>query len=220
MLIISGQDGCLRIDDFYEIDSVDGTPTPTSGSIGRDSKQLAAVYSKISRIDRSHDELSSSLKLNFRDLNSQMLLMRNNMTKLRLIPHLTPHLSSCHSDTVTVDADPVVTPLNNEASDEYKYSLSKRPKSLMALWTEYTWGIGGRFPAKDFTTKQKGKVSKQYYQRNLVWLTISRLTNKGYTASNACAKIKEVYGENLSLTKIIKLMQADNKATGGHPQLK
>jgi len=41
-----------------------------------------------------------------------------------------------------------------------------RPKCLHTLWVEYTHGIGGNKPAKDFTSVEKGKC-KQKYRRTL-----------------------------------------------------
>jgi hypothetical protein len=41
----------------------------------------------------------------------------------------------------------------------------------------------------------------------------------GFTAERACHKVYDVYGSNLSVTKIINAMIADKK-TGGHPQLR
>ena len=88
------------------------------------------------------------------------------------------------------------------------------------MWTEYIWGIKGRCPAKDFNAKQKGKVKSQYYQRNLVWKTISHLTNKSHTVAAACDKIRLVYGVKTSVTGVIAAMQKDNKKYGGHADLK
>jgi len=41
----------------------------------------------------------------------------------------------------------------------------------------------------------------------------------GFTAERACDKVYDVYGSNLSVTKIINAMIADKK-TGGHPHLR
>ena len=89
------------------------------------------------------------------------------------------------------------------------------------MWKEFLCGIGGRAPAKSFTHVQRGRVKAQYYQLNLVWKLISRLTNKGETAETACDRIYQAYGTSLSVSKIIKKMQVDyKKGADGHPDLR
>ena len=46
--------------------------------------------------------------------------------------------------------------------------------------------------------------------------TVLELTKKGHTSDGACDIIKRFYGQNLSVTKIIKKMQSDNKEYGGN----
>jgi hypothetical protein len=50
--------------------------------------------------------------------------------------------------------------------------LSKTPKTLNGLWTEYHYGIGGLKPAKDFTPSERGRCKKTYSQRKAVWDSI------------------------------------------------
>ena len=48
---------------------------------------------------------------------------------------------------------------------------------------------------------------------------ISGMTRAGYTADVAIDKIYKMYGESLSVTKILLAMIEDRK-NGGHPQLR
>lgn len=218
-LIITGHEGRLCIDEFCEpeddpISTGSLTSSGRSGQVvARDSKHMSAIYSKVQHLDRSHDEVLSSLKTRFSELTSQIRIVNNGIKNLGILPFVkTKNQTFAKLDISCIEHDP------DQSTDNYKYSLSKRPKDLMTLWVEYQFGISGRAPAKDFTSVQRGKVKSQYHQRNLVWSCILRLTNQGHSAESSCEKIYQAYGESLSVTKIIKKMQEDNKS-GGHPSL-
>jgi pilus assembly protein TadC len=57
-----------------------------------------------------------------------------------------------------------------------------------------------------------------YYRRKVVWDTVAVLVRAGYTAETAIERIYNTYGQNQSVTKIIKRMLADKRG-GGHPNL-
>jgi len=98
-------------------------------------------------------------------------------------------------------------------------TLSKCPRDLYLLWQEYEHGLDGRHAAKTFSEAEKGRVTSSYSKRNKVWKTIQRLINsRGVHHNIAIDTIYEVYG-NISVTKIIKAIQRDEK-TGGHPRLR
>eukprot|EP00984_Skeletonema_dohrnii_P025522 scaffold14697_cov128-Skeletonema_dohrnii-CCMP3373.AAC.1 len=56
------------------------------------------------------------------------------------------------------------------------------------------------------------------YKRKFLWETVSELVRAGHNAHAACDMIYNVYGESLSVTKILDRLRADAK-TGGNPQL-
>ena len=97
-------------------------------------------------------------------------------------------------------------------------TLSKNPKTLHSLWREFEEGLGGRKAAKMFTARQRGQVKQMYYQRKVVWDTVALLVRAGYTAETAVQKIYDMYGQDQSVTKIIKWM-LDDRRGGGHPNL-
>ena len=97
--------------------------------------------------------------------------------------------------------------------------LSKRPKTLWDLWTEYTCGGEDRKPAREFTAAERGAVKGLYSQRNLVWKIIEKHVQAGYIAPVAINKVYQVYGEGASNGTIIQGIRKDNK-TGGHPTLR
>ena len=97
-------------------------------------------------------------------------------------------------------------------------TLSKNPKTLHSLWREFEEGLGGRKAAKMFTARQRGQVKQMYYRRKVVWDTVALLVRAGYTAETAVDKIYDTYGQDQSVTKIIKRM-LDDRRGGGHPNL-
>ena len=214
MLIISGHEGKLSIDEFCEpVPDDSGNDTSRLMGIQREG-QLSAIYSKVLDIGRSHAALKATVDSRFDESKRQLNMINSGMQNIGM-PRFLQNTSTTNVPDAGTQEDHV------EDTTDYKYTLSKCPKDLNILWKEFQCGIGGRAPAKSFTPVQRGRVKAKYYQRNLVWKLISRLTNKGETAETACARIYQAYGTNLSVTKIIKKMQVDYKKGGdGHPDLR
>ena len=97
--------------------------------------------------------------------------------------------------------------------------LSKSPKHLAELWYEFTVGLGGRKPARDFTYQERGASKSRYSRRKLVWDLIQGLILQGHSHTAAINKIYNTYGRGLSVSKIIECIRRD-KRTGGHPNLR
>jgi hypothetical protein len=97
--------------------------------------------------------------------------------------------------------------------------LSKCPKTLHALWDEYEKGIGGNKAAKDFTSEERGKCTSTYSKRSYVWNTVKEMVLRGWDAKAACSEIYNIYGQSLSVTKIIDQLRRDSDR-GGHPSLR
>lgn len=95
---------------------------------------------------------------------------------------------------------------------------SKTPKTLHDLWDEYQNGSGGYKAARLFTPTERGACKFTFSRRLVIWKFISRLVRNGHTSDVAISKIYDAYGGNLSVTKIINKMRADNK-DGGHSDL-
>ena len=55
----------------------------------------------------------------------------------------------------------------------------------------------------------------QKYNKNLV----SAMVRSGMTAQVACDRIYQTYGNNLSVTQILKRLKTDHIERGGHPAL-
>jgi hypothetical protein len=109
-----------------------------------------------------------------------------------------------------------------EGNQEFLSTLSPNPRSLRELWLEYKSGIGGRKPAEQFTTQEKNtssRLKQLYYRRNVFWQCMGRLIRGGETVDTAIMKIRQCYGQQLSVTAIINKLIADRK-NGGHPNLR
>jgi hypothetical protein len=109
--------------------------------------------------------------------------------------------------------------LNEEAPRQLLAALSKTPRSLFDLWIEYTSGIGGNKPAKDFTFVERGFCKFKYCRRKVVWDCISAHVNAGHLAAVAIDRIYQAYGRNQTVSTIINAMIQDKKRDG-HPNLR
>ena len=90
-------------------------------------------------------------------------------------------------------------------------SLMQRPRTLHDLWAEWQHGGGGRKPAKDFNSGERGAVRSVYSFRKPLLDKVAELVRAGDTANVACDKIYAVYGEGLSVATILRKMRADRK---------
>lgn len=99
--------------------------------------------------------------------------------------------------------------------------LSKLVQTLNLLWYEWTLGLEGNLPEKDFISTKPGWVKFLYSRRMHVWWCISRHINAGMTAKIAIHQIYQCFGHRLSVTGIIKASQCSIKHHGsnGHPNL-
>ena len=86
-----------------------------------------------------------------------------------------------------------------------------RPNTVHDLWAEYQQGVGGRKPAKDFTSGERGAVRSVYSFRKPFWDKVAELVRAGDTATVACDKVYQAYGEGLGVTAILRKMRADRK---------
>ena len=89
-------------------------------------------------------------------------------------------------------------------------SLSSNPRTLYDLWEEYTVGLGGRKPAKEYTPTERGKVTYKYTRRKVVWDVITTLTNSGLHSHVAIDRIYDYYGRDKTITQVINLMRKDS----------
>jgi hypothetical protein len=97
--------------------------------------------------------------------------------------------------------------------------LYNAPNTLYDLWKEYTHGLNGNKPARDFTPKERGANKSLYCRRKVFWDSVNKQCNTGVSHRVAIGKIYAAYGIGLPVTKILLAMTKD-KARGGHPNLR
>jgi hypothetical protein len=79
-----------------------------------------------------------------------------------------------------------------------------------------------RKPVEQFATMEKNassRLEQMHYGRNVFWQCVGRLIRRGETVDTATMKIRQCYGQQLSVTATINGMIADRKS-GGHPNLR
>ena len=101
--------------------------------------------------------------------------------------------------------------LQNLARTAAAASMSPCPQNLYDLWAEFTFGIGGRKPASQFTHLKRGKSKHKYFCWNVIGRMVLRMVNRGLTYDTAIDDIYSVYGAGTSVTKIINAIIDDRK---------
>jgi hypothetical protein len=87
---------------------------------------------------------------------------------------------------------------------------------------EYKFGIGGRKPAQQFTTRERNesrRLKQKQNRRNAFWQCMGRLIRGGETVDTAIMIIRQCYGQQQNVTAIINKIIADRK-NGGHPNFR
>ena len=203
-VVCTGNDGEIYIDELstsnQEAQEQGDNPDQVTGSITdrpiRDQlralqSQLLSVKTQISEIDKriAHDHLANT---------RQLQTINANIKRIGASPARPIRATTC----------PMVSA-----------ALSPHPRTIYELWDEYTIGIGGRKPAREFTAQERGKVKYKYYRRKKLWDLISSLTRNGLAHHVVIDRIYQVYGREKSVTQIIKRIQDDNKRSYTHPML-
>ena len=105
-------------------------------------------------------------------------------------------------------------PVQQQAANVHtNATLHPGPRTLQMLWQEYTTGIGGRKPAKDFTSQERGQCKSRYSRRKIVWDLIATQVRAGRLATDVIDSIYAFYG-GLSVTNIIIRLRDDRKNNG------
>jgi hypothetical protein len=101
-------------------------------------------------------------------------------------------------------------------------SLSPSPRTHNVLWEEWEYGIGGRKPASQFTEQESGFPSRKstYSRRRAFWNLVCRLIRRGHSAQDAINMIYGVYGQNLTVSKILDRIIRDRKNDTWHVTLR
>jgi len=158
------------------------------------------------RLTRVEEQVSSSAGDLKMDLQRQLSTVNKNIKRLQLMAPTTRRQVNGNND------DPLVVAARRPGAQ-----LSKRPKDLYSLWTEFTHGLGGLKAARDLTSVERGTVKQKYYRRKVFWDVIATHVAAGFTAPAAVDLVYQVYGRGLSVTMIVNKMLEDKKRYNGRP---
>jgi hypothetical protein len=240
LLVISNHEEALIIKKSLELTNigVDGEDTFGNGRGGETTALLATHFQKLEDMERKLLESHNSHDVHYATINRRLDCIERNVRRLSMVPFCAAPLqqgasSSAHHHQGTPGSVPCPTAAQ-EASDEllpasghnptermptFQASLMPNPRDLFVLWHEYEFGVGGRKPAKEFTSVERGRVKFKYCRRKIIWDCVYRMIRCGHTSQSAIDKIYEVYGRSTNVSTIIKRMREDNRV-GGHPALR
>ena len=103
-------------------------------------------------------------------------------------------------------------------SNRVRAILMSRPKTCHDLWQDYMFGGPGRKPAKDFSPAERGRVKHLYSLRLPLCKKVAELVQAGVSATVACDKVYEAYGNRLPLSTILRKMKVDARS-GNWPEV-
>lgn len=163
-------------------------------------------------IEVQQEHVQTSLESVRKELSTKFNVINKNLNRIIIQPPRQANRAqtAAHAGNGLLDAAIEARVLTAE--------LSPHPKTLFALWQEYTSGIGGRKAAKDFTPSERGHNKVRYCRRKVIWDCIAKHVNAGYTAPVAIDRIHDCYGRSSTVSQIQNAMIKD-KRRGGHPNL-
>ena len=225
-LMVSGEEATLVLNEIIDDDDNDngggGGGNNGSNAVGSDQcirGQMQLVLSTVRMLSRQNEEMKSDLQVFKITCNTLLEQLNENVKRVSLIPGARHARTRGGGGVARIEPPEVDSATNRgntrRAPPQYQSTLMKNPKSLYVLWQEYEFGIGGRKPARQFSSKERGGVKFCYSLRNHYWKLVDKMILRGYTHTAAIDKIYSVYGSKLSTTKILQKIRSDSK-TGGH----
>lgn len=216
-----------RVENRFFIDELIAETTPNAQNVAQNQQQTANIQQSMTSVlvqlvhlrqnmaedNRRHTESINNLR-NY--CSQEFVAIKTQNRRIAMIPFARVRQQQQEGNNNDNNNGP---PNVNVADFNPNATLSPHPRSLHQLWAEYMFGIGGRKPAKDFTTAERGRCKYKYCRRKIVWDCISRLIRSGYTDDVAIDRIYQCYGANRSVSNIIEAMKRDRR-DGGHPNLR
>jgi hypothetical protein len=209
MLVISGNEGELYLDELDGDDGGDGgdgggnrVTNTGARQAANERERMQAIYAQMTSLRRAQEAQTR-------------ILDRLETQRARENRVIVANLRRISRQPVVRNVAPADEEAGNNGDAQrgpiFAATLSANPRSLHVLWEEYERGIGGRRPAKLFTTQERGKVKHKYHRRKMVWDLISNLVRGGLTAQVAIDEIYDHYGRANSVTTIINMMKNDRR---------
>jgi hypothetical protein len=222
LLVVSGQDNEVHLTELLD-DNGDGDAGNAGGPAAPQAGGLIQTHQLLHALIARQSALQTGLlDLHVQRAQDRAIMMQQYQTisaGLRRI-HRQPDqlLAEAAANARNIEqqlAQPVAAGAvaNNDAT------LSPTPRSLHALWNEWTTGIGGRKAAMHFTAQERGAVKHKFTRRKRVWDIIRSLIRAGHTAQTAIDRIYAVYGQGTTVTTILNRIAADRRNNTLHPDL-
>ena len=183
---------------------VNRDPRQVSSEVEAQMSFLASEVARLQRLVTDSAEQSQRRDVIIRHLIGQM---DKNIGRLAAAPGR--RMAAVPATTPEAAAAVAAMP---RAATPLKAELIPRPRTLHDLWAEWQVGGGGRKPAKDFNSGERGAVRSKYSFRKPFWEKVSEMIRAGLTAQVACDRIYACYGESLSVTQILRKMHADRRS--------
>jgi len=188
---------------------------------------LQSIHTSIQQLQQQLNEVAARSDANFSDLRAYMR-QRDRILNDNIRAYFGGTIEGGLLRSQQVNTSRRLLPLATEGGENAgvgpaEATLSGNPKSLNELWQEYQHGIDGHKPARNFTARERNssrQMKQKFYRRKQVWDTISRLVANGNTVQFAIERIKQVYGQSVSVSGIINGIIRDKRIHGGpHPNL-
>ena len=230
---MTGDQGCVNIDivptlgeNGNMIDGVIGNGGATgrgvggmTSTVGGLAAQLLAVQLLVSQIRREIQEMRANQMADRVAAQKSFTMVNANIRRIALQPGVRGPVGTLRrqgdDDARTDDAALLLATAGVSAAPA---SLSPNPKNLYELWHEYQVGLGGRKPAKMFSSRERGgKVKHKYHRRNVIWKMVAGLVRSGMTADAAIDSVYAVCGQQTCVTVIINAIKKDSKE-GSRPR--
>lgn len=196
---------CYESDGAVVIDEIPNDIQMVQGGGGNpDADWKNAMFAKVSNMERR-----------------QIIIQNNQANHYAMFDR---RFRALEANTGRIALQPVVRPVHRAGgggegqAGAPAATLSTCPRNLYVLWQEYEFGVGGRKPARQFTSVERGRVKFKYSRRKIIWNAIDRMVRGGDTAQVAIDRIYGVYGR-LNVSAMATAMRQDEK-NGGHPQLR
>jgi hypothetical protein len=217
-LVLFEVEGVLHIEEAEILETEEhgrGTGTVAAGRNHRDTQLISGLYARVNELQRTTNSMKHEItgtraetKEGFRQVNRSLNRICNQAGR-RVIEG-----AQARRIDMTAQNIPADRIRDNNAR------LCRGPKTLHQLWDEWANGIGGMKASRLFTAAERGRVRHLYSKRKIFWDKICEMVRAGYLAEVAIDKVYDAYGDGESVTYILRQMQKDKRARGGHPELR
>ncbi len=216
-LLCDGVDSELLIEPLAPDDEGEGSGDPRARH-AMHRQEIRMLTAQVVHLRREVAELKEELKR--RELKRDALLrkMNRNIIRMMRMP-VNRRAAAAEELEAAVDERPPNDNATNSEETPLVARLSKCPRTLHAIWNEWEVGSKTQKPVRLWNAAERGKQKASIYKRKFLWNKVSEMVRAGHSAHAACDMIYAAYGDNLSVTVILRRLQADAR-TGGHPQLR